>query len=113
MHKSYRLSYLVRFKWLTQNGKLIFQSSRQGMVSHIELWGWETFFSELGRFLESSGRNFSTANEAYATYVLERLEVCIISLNAIKLNLQQLRTGSLTVYRDHVEQILSICRTLN
>ena len=80
---------------------------------HIELWGWETFFSELGRFLESSGRNFSTANEAYATYVLERLEVCIISLNAIKLNLQQLRTGSLTVYRDHVEQILSICRTLN
>ena len=80
---------------------------------HIELWGWETFFSELGRFLESSGRNYSTANEAYATYVLERLEVCIISLNAIKLNLQQLRTETLTVYRDHVEQILSICRTLS
>ena len=78
-----------------------------------ELWGWEAFFSELGRFLESSGRNFSTANEAYATFVLERLEVCIISLNTIKLNLQQLRTGAVTVYQDHVEQILSICRTLS
>ena len=112
MHKSYGLSYLVRFKWLTQNGKLISTPIDRNGV-HTELWGWETFFSELGRFLVSSGRKFSTTNEAYATYVLERLEVCIISLNAIKLNLQQLRTGSLTVYRDHVEQILSICRTLS
>ena len=92
-------------------------SSSAGSVNRngvdTELWGWETFFSELGRFLESSGRNFSNANDAYVTYVLERLEVCIISLNAIKLNFQQLRTGTLTVYCDHVEQILSIYRTLS
>ena len=93
-------------------------SSSAGSVNRngldTELWGWETFFSELERFLESSGRRkFSTANDAYATYVLEYLEVCIISLNAIKSNFQQLRTGTLTVYRDHVKQILSICRTLS
>ena len=75
--------------------------------------GLGNFFIELERFLGSSGKKFSTANEAYATYVLERLKVCIISLNAIKLNLQQLRTETLTVYRDHVEQILSICLTLS
>ena len=78
-----------------------------GMVS-IPNFGVGKLFSELGRFLESSGRKISTANDAYSTYVLEWLEVCIISLSAIKLNFQQLRTGTLTVYRDHVEQILSI-----
>ena len=37
----------------------------------------------------------------------------IISLNAIKLNFQQLITGMLTVYCDHVDQILSMCHTLS
>ena len=53
--------------------------------------------------------HLSTANEANVTYVLEWLEVCITSLNAINLNFQQLRIGTLTVYCVHVEQILSIC----
>ena len=35
----------------------------------------------------SSERNFSSANESYAAFVVERFEVCIIILNAIKLNL--------------------------
>ena len=46
-----------------------------GQSDRTHLWGWETFFDELGRFLESSGRNFSTSNESYAVFVLERLEV--------------------------------------
>ena len=29
-----------------------------GQSDRTHLWGWETFFDELGRFLESSGRNF-------------------------------------------------------
>ena len=49
-----------------QNGQLILY--RNGVDT--ELWGWK-IFSELGRFLESSGRKISTANEAYTTYVLE------------------------------------------
>ena len=47
-----------------------------------KLLGQERFFDELGRFLESSGRNYSTASEPYAELILE---LCIISLNAIKL----------------------------
>ena len=31
----------------------------------IKLWRSETFFSQLGRYLESSRRKFSTANKAY------------------------------------------------
>ena len=44
------------------------------------LWGWETFFEQLGRFLDSTVRNFSSANESYAAYVVERFEVCIITI---------------------------------
>jgi len=75
-----------------------------------DLWGWETFFAELGHFLESSGRNFVTTSEPYA---LERLEMCIISLNVVKV-------GALTTTNDanhemfhtycgQVEEILCIC----
>ena len=39
----------------------------------IDLSGWETFFDELGRFLEVSGRTLASANQSYASYVVERL----------------------------------------
>ena len=32
-------------------------------ITDIEHLGWERFFDELGRFLESSGRNYSIASE--------------------------------------------------
>ena len=57
-------------------------------ITDSKLLGWERFFDELGWFLESSGRNYSTASEPYAELILECLELCIISLNAIKHNLQ-------------------------
>ena len=50
----------------------------------IELWGWENFFHELEHFLESSGRCLDTASQSYAGYVVERLETCIIYLNAFE-----------------------------
>ena len=77
------------------------------------LWGWETFFEQLGRFLDSTVRNFSSANESYAAYVVERFEVCMITLNAIKLNLYNSTDITLRSYRDHVDEILSICRSLS
>ena len=91
------------------------QSRTQSTVT--DLWGWETFFAaELGHFLGSSGRNFATTSEPYANFVLE---MCIISLNAIKVNLE----GALTTTNDanhemfctycgQVEEILCICRSL-
>ena len=49
-----------------------------GQSDRTHLWGWETFFDELGRLLESSEKNFSTSNESFAVFVLECLEVCIM-----------------------------------
>jgi len=70
------------------------QSRAQSTVT--DLWGWEIFFAELGHFLESSGRNFVTTSEPYDNFALERLEMCIISLNAVKVNLE----GALTTKND-------------
>ena len=50
--------------------------------------------------------------------MLERLEVCIISLNAIKLNLEgvsdsDINRETLRNYLDQVEEILAICQSLS
>ena len=36
-------------------------------------WGWETFFSELVRFLQTSERQYAGANQQYTDYVVDRL----------------------------------------
>jgi len=83
---------------------------------------WEDFFDELGHFLQSLERAYLSPSENYAAYVMERLEVCIISLNAIKLNLQEPQfdegspsTYSLVIlqYRNDVDELLRICRALS
>ena len=78
----------------------------------IELWGWQTFFHELGRFLESSGSFFDTASQSYANYAVERLETCIISLNAVKEILEAARED-LEDYKRSIEELLSVCRSLS
>ena len=77
------------------------------------LWGWETFFEQLGHFFDSTVRNLSSTSESYAAYVVERFEVCIITLNAIKLHLYHSTDVTLQRYRDQVDEILSICRSLS
>lgn len=58
-------------------------------MAEEELVGWGTFFEELGRFLQSSSRDYDSANDRFANYVVERLEVCIIALHGLKENLQE------------------------
>ena len=53
------------------NGKCKMASSFSTGMVLIPNFGVGKIFSELGRFLESSGRKISTANEAYVTNVLE------------------------------------------
>ena len=47
------------------------------------LWGWERFFPELSRFLNTAERQRETANEAYSHYVLERLQTTLLSLSGL------------------------------
>ena len=64
--------------------------------------------------MQSSSRVFDSANDAYANYAIERLEVCIIALHALKENLQEAAgDGNLVIrmYLQDITEMLSIRRT--
>ena len=89
-------------------------SSSEGGKSGV--LGWETFFEELGRFLQASGRDFASANISYANHVVERLETSIISLAlAVDALDEAARRGnrSLDTYIEKIRDILGMCRTMS
>ena len=45
--------------------------------------GWYDLFHVISEFLLSSSRQFSSANEEYIEYVLERLSICIRTVSAV------------------------------
>ena len=47
------------------------------------LWGWERFFTELSVFLNTAERQRETANATYSRYVLERLQMALVTLSAL------------------------------
>ena len=44
---------------------------------------------QVSQLMQSSNRQFLTANEEYIEYVLERLAICIRSVNTIKDQVEQ------------------------
>ena len=56
---------------------------------HYLLWGWERFFTELSSFLRTAERQMENANQAFSEYVLERLQISMLSLSAL---MDQLRS---------------------
>jgi hypothetical protein len=81
------------------------------MSNQTDLIGWDSFFDELLRFINLSVRSYESANEAYATHVIDRLEVCLISLQDIKVALST--NTSLNHIRATLEEISGICRVLS
>ena len=60
----------------------------------VVLWGWETFFSELVRFIETSERQLkSHASRGYSEYVLDRLELITHKIVDIRDYLHQQQTS--------------------
>ena len=54
----------------------------------LAVWGWESFFVEVVRFIQVSQRHFENANQQYTDYVLERLAIIYQSISAIKERLE-------------------------
>ena len=52
--------------------------------SHLEIWGWRSFFEQITHFLNELQRHFGTANESYALYAVERLKVCVANVCDLK-----------------------------
>lgn len=51
--------------------------------------GWSSLFNEVSQLMQSSSRQFSTANEEYVEYLVERLSICVRSVNAIKAQVEE------------------------
>ena len=89
----------------------------QAEQGEAEILGWETFFDELGTFLEASGREFTSGSQDYANYVVERLEICVITLNLLYENLREAvmedSNRVLTTYVETIHELLEICRTMS
>ena len=79
--------------------------------TQVEIWGWESFFEEVARLLESCGRSFDSASESMANYTVERLSTCIVSLQNILTVL--VSESSLGEVKENVEHLLTICRLLS
>ena len=45
--------------------------------------GWSDLFREVSELMQLSSRQFSSANEEYVEYVLERLSICIRTVSAV------------------------------
>ena len=77
--------------------------------------GWSDFFHEVSQLMQSSSRQFSTANEEYTEYVLERLSICARSVSAIKGQVEEVDGDSSHVlFRVHqlLSDIVSRLQTL-
>ncbi len=91
-------------------------SSSSEDEEETHLLGWETFFDELGRFLDTSGRTLHSANESYASYVVERLETCIITLALVTESIEEtvrVGNGSLDASVEMIRELSEICRTMS
>ena len=54
------------------------------METISEQWGWESYFSELARFVQSSERQYEGANQQYTEYVIDRLAMCSRNITVLK-----------------------------
>ena len=87
--------------------------------SEHEVWGWETFFEEVGAFLRDAGRQFGNCTEDYAYYAVERLEVCAQNVSHLRDHLEaQIRSVSqqnravVSSYKIEMEELLECLRAL-
>ncbi len=53
------------------------------MVDQGEVWGWETFFTELRSFIDSCDRQRGIAQPDFASYAIERLQIAVQNVTTI------------------------------
>ena len=89
-------------------------------MPEFQLWGWNSCFDEITKFLHESGIQFGNCTENYANYVVERLEICITNIFHLK---DHLENGLLLVlpedhdivtgYKDNMDDLVMYLRSLS
>ena len=67
---------------------------------------WENYFSEIVHLLEEADRQYGIANQSYMQYVLERLEICLQTIRALRGQIIPTDgTGRLQWYSDAIDEL--------
>ena len=83
------------------------------------IWGWNEFFDNISSLLAGANRQYGTANNRYSQYIIERLEMCIMSVAHIKDTIRDSIEGmsssdeDLTVYLFQLKELLACLRQLS
>ena len=87
--------------------------------SDLQLWGWHRFFEELQTFLQTADREANTANLSFCDYVVERLQVAIVSCSTLidqlsgSTNVDEEERDILDYYRAELSSIVSNLRRVS
>ena len=106
----------TRITRMTSTNMALVLSEEQERV----LWRWTSFFEELEVFIRASERQYGHASEAYASYVLERMEIVLSNLQNIQESLQSqflatndiLTIDTLEEYSTLIGELISLCRRI-
>ena len=52
-------------------------------AADTEPWGWTVYFDNIKSFLRDLSRKFGLCNLCYAEYAVERLDICLASINLV------------------------------
>ena len=75
-----------------------------GRQDETAVRGWERYFTELTLFLRSISRQEDSANENFAEYAVDRLEMCLVDLSSLIHHLQTVSDDTELVTR-HVSSL--------
>ena len=65
---------------MTTNDEQMLEEDQSASEDQIIVWGWQTFFDRLSRFLLSVDLRAGVANKTYVVYAMERLQTCLMNV---------------------------------
>ena len=69
---------------MTTNDEQMLEEGQSASEDQSIVWGWQTFFDRLSRFLLSVDLRAGVANKTYVMYAMERLETCLMNVRLLK-----------------------------
>ena len=72
------------------------------------IYTWGSYFCEIVHLLEAADRQYGIANQSYAQYVLERLEICLQTCRTVRGQITPTGgTGRLQWYLEAFDELIS------
>ena len=93
---------------MTTNDEQMLEDDQSASEDQSIVWGWQTFFARLSRFLLSVDLRAGVANKTYVVYAMERLETCLMNVRFLKERLISFRDLADVQLEPDELQVLSV-----